>query len=49
VRAAGFVLLPTYTAPHYDLVLDGAGYAEASALLAVFGSSQPNPHKRRRR
>jgi hypothetical protein len=49
VRAAGFVLLPTYSPPHYDLVLDGAGYAEASALLAVFGSPQPNPHKRRRR
>lgn len=49
VRLAGFGLLPTYAAPHYDLLLSSAEYREAEALLAVFGSAEPNPFRRRRR
>ena len=49
VRAAGFALLPTYDAPHYDLLLATGEYREAEALLSLFGSSKPNPYKRRGR
>ena len=48
LRAARFVLLATYAAPHYDLVLGSAGYDEATRLLLYFGEPQPNPYKRRR-
>ena len=36
VRAAGFVLLPTYEAPHCDLLLTTGEYREADALLSLF-------------
>jgi len=49
VRAAGFELLPTYEAPHYDLLLATGEYREAEALLGLFGSPEPNPYKRRGR
>jgi hypothetical protein len=49
VRGAGFVLLPTYEAPHYDLLLADGEYREAEALLSLFGSPEPNPFKRRGR
>jgi hypothetical protein len=49
VRRAGFGLLPTYDAPHYDLLLGSAEYREAEALLAVFGWPEANPYKRRGR
>ena len=49
VRAAGFALLPTYDAPHYDLLLATGEYREAEALLSLFGSPEPNPYKRRGR
>jgi hypothetical protein len=49
VRRAGFGLLPTYDAPHYDLLLGSAEYREAEALLAVFGPPEANPYKRRGR
>ena len=45
---AGYALLPTYAAPHYDLLLRSAGYDDAIKLLNVFSESRPNPHKRRR-
>ena len=48
LRASRFVLLATYAAPHYDLVLGSAGYDEATRLLRSFGEPQPNPYKRRR-
>lgn len=47
LREEGFALLPTYDAPHYDLLLRSAEYRDAQALLAVFGSPEPNPYKRR--
>jgi hypothetical protein len=49
VRAAGFTLLPTYAAPHYDLLLRTGEYREAEALLSLFGAPEPNPYKRRAR
>ena len=49
VRAAGFTLLPTYDAPHYDLLLATGEYREAEALLSLFASSEPNPYKHRGR
>ena len=48
LREAGYALLPTYAAPHYDLLLRSAGYDDAIKLLNVFSESRPNPHKRRR-
>ncbi len=49
VRGAGFGLLPTYDAPHYDVLLGSAEYRVAEALLAVFGPPEANPYKRRGR
>ena len=49
----GSFMLPAFAhhsaAPHYDLLLAGAEYRDAQVLLAVFGSPEPNPYKRRRR
>ncbi|MEO6157077.1 MAG: hypothetical protein ABIQ39_05550 [Ilumatobacteraceae bacterium] len=49
VWAAGFELLPTYEAPHYDLLLATGEYPEAEVLLSLFGSPEPNPYKRQGR
>ncbi len=49
VRRAGFGLLPTYEAPHYDLLLGSAEYREAMTLLAVFGPPEVNPYRQRGR
>ena len=37
VRAAGFEVLPTHDAPHFDVVFVEATLAEAGRLLDVFG------------
>ena len=49
VRGAGFGLLPTYDAPHYDLLLATGDYPEAERLLGMFSAPRPNPFKRRGR
>ena len=49
VRGAGFALLATYDAPHYDLLLATGEYPEAERLLSVFSAPGPNPFKRRGR
>lgn len=49
VDAAGFEILPTYAAPHFDIVLADATLAEAGRLLALFGPAEQNPFKRRGR
>jgi hypothetical protein len=49
LRTAGFELLPTFAAPHYDLLLPGSQYPDAARLRAVFSSPEPNPFKRRGR
>lgn len=49
VRAAGFEVLPTHDAPHFDVVLAEATLPEAGKLLEVFGPPEDNPFKRRGR
>lgn len=49
VRAAGFEVLPTHDAPHFDIVLAEATLAEAGRLLEVFGPPEDNPFKKRGR
>lgn len=49
VRSAGFELLPTYGAPHYDLVLGSGEYPEAERALQLFSAAESNPFKRRGR
>jgi hypothetical protein len=49
VRAAGFEVLPTHDAPHFDVVLAEGTLPEAGKLLEVFGSPEDNPFKRRGR
>jgi len=47
-RSAGFELLPTFQAPHYDVVLPAATLEVATTLVSVFGAAQRNPYLRRR-
>jgi hypothetical protein len=49
VRSAGFTLLPTYEAPHYDLLLVSGQYPEAERLLSLFSPPELNVYKRRGR
>ena len=49
VRAAGFEVLPTHDAPHFDVVFVEATLAEAGRLLDVFGPPEDNPFKKRGR
>jgi hypothetical protein len=49
VRAAGFEVLPTHDAPHFDVVLSEATLADAGRLLEVFGQPEDNPFKKRGR
>ena len=48
LRQAGFELLPTFHAPHYDVVLRVATLEAATTLVSVFGPVQRNPYLRRR-
>lgn len=48
LRAAGYELLPTFGAPHYDVVLAAATVEAAGSLLELFGPAEPNPYRRRR-
>lgn len=48
LRRAGYVLLPTFEVPHYDLLLPAATKAGAGTLLSVFGPAERNPYRRRR-
>jgi hypothetical protein len=49
VQAAGYELLPTHRAPHYDIVLPAATFESASMLLTLFGTGLSNPFRRRTR
>jgi hypothetical protein len=44
VIAAGFAVLPTFSAPHVSIVLPDYDEACVQALIALFGPEQPNPH-----
>ena len=48
VLDAGFDLLPTFSAPHYSVVLRSYTEDEAERLVAVFGAVRVNPHYVRR-
>ncbi len=49
VIAAGFVLLPTFGVPHYDVVLEDATPQEVTKLMSVLSEPIPNAYRRRRR
>jgi hypothetical protein len=48
LRATGHELLPTFDAPHFDLVLPAATVAAAGTLLSLFGPAERNSCRRRR-
>lgn len=48
VLGAGFGLLPTFSAPHYSVVLGSYTVEQAERLIAVLGEVRPNPHHVRR-
>lgn len=48
IVAAGFGLMPTFTAPHYSVVLPSYAEADAARLVEAFGDMKPNPHFERR-
>ena len=49
IQTAGFEVLPTHGAPHFDIVLANSSLAEAGRRLASFGPPEDNPFKQRRR
>ena len=46
---AGYDLMPTFSAPHYSLVLPSYTEATAAQLIELFGEVKPNPHYNPRR
>ncbi len=48
LRRSGHDLLPTFGAPHYDLLLPAATLEAAGSLLVRFGPAERNPYRRRR-
>jgi hypothetical protein len=48
VTEAGFGLLPSFSAPHYSIVLDIYTVEEAQRLISVLGEVRPNPYHVRR-
>ena len=48
LRRHGYSLLPTFDAPHFDLLAPDATDEVAGTLLSVFGPIQRNPYRRRR-
>lgn len=49
LRAAGYELVATSTAPHYSVILSDTTEAAAAALLAHFGPTLQNQFRQRRR
>lgn len=49
LQDAGFVLLPTHRAPHYDVLMPDDDPKSAASLLDVLGVAETNPYKRGRR
>jgi hypothetical protein len=49
VLGAGLVLLPTFGAPHYDVVLEDATPQEVAKLMSVLSEPEPNPYRRKGR
>lgn len=49
VTDAGMVLLPTFGAPHYDVVLEDATADEVAKLMSILSEPVRNPYRRRGR
>jgi hypothetical protein len=47
LRIAGYELVPTNAAPHYDVVLPRVSIGAAEEFLALFGPTMDNPYKQR--
>ena len=48
LRRAGYELLPTFDAPHFDVVVPVATPDAAGSLLLAFRPAERNPYRRRR-
>ena len=46
---AGFDPMPTFSAPHYSLILPSYTEGIAAQLIDLFGEVKPNPHYNPRR
>jgi hypothetical protein len=44
----GFQLLPSFSAPHYSIVLDNYTEHSVQRLISVLGDARPNPYHVRR-
>lgn len=44
-----FLLMPTFTAPHYSLALPSYTREAAAKVIEAFGDVKPNPHYKPRR
>jgi len=49
LRAAGYELLATSTAPHYSIILPGVSELDAAEFLSHFGPTLDNEFRQRRR
>lgn len=46
VLDSGFILLPTFDAPHYDVVLADASLEEVAKLMSILSEPIRNPYRR---
>jgi hypothetical protein len=46
LRASGFMLIPTFERPHYDVVLPDLTHSTLQRLDSCFGPPTPNPGRR---
>lgn len=46
LRASGFMLIPTFERPHYDVVLPDLNHSTLQRLDRCFGPPTPNPGRR---
>jgi hypothetical protein len=49
VLDAGLVLLPTFAAPHYDVVLEDATVEQVAKLMSILSEPIRNPYRRKGR
>lgn len=49
VVSEGLMLLPTFDAPHYDVVLEDATAAQVARLMSILSEPIRNPFRRRSR
>jgi hypothetical protein len=45
----GLILLPTFAAPHYDVVLEDATVEEVARLMSILSEPIRNPYRRKGR